>query len=126
MNNQPSRATVTVLGFAFGLAVLWSVLALVRPSTTFHLAPFLVAATPGLFSRFDGPSGVSVRLLAALHGLTITLALTATGVLAVAGGLMGPSLLPFGGAALESIVGSVAGGLLGLALVRRRSQIVSA
>jgi hypothetical protein len=48
------------------------------------------------------------------------MAAMATFSLGVAGLLDGPSLLPVGGAVVESLFGSIVGGALGLAVVARR------
>jgi hypothetical protein len=71
------------------LALLWSVLAVLRPTTTFHLAPLLVAVWLAPSSR----KGLS-RLRMSMAGLLVAVA--TTGALSLMGLLEGPILLPGG------------------------------
>jgi uncharacterized membrane protein len=73
--------------------------------TTFHLAPVIVAAA----SPISFPAR---RVRASLVGTTIATA--AAMLLAVVGRMAGPSLLPIGGALLESVLGALLGGVIGL------------
>ncbi|MFV1961247.1 MAG: hypothetical protein ACC658_05380 [Acidimicrobiia bacterium] len=110
--------------YGFGLAVLWLVLALITSTTTYHLAPPLVAATPVVVDAWERPTtGHALRAV-----LGVALALIITGILSVSGNLDGPSLLPVGGAALESVVFAIAGGVIGLigAVVKSRPRAGSA
>ena len=97
--------------------LLWVTAASISPETTYHLAPLIVAATPAVTGR-------SHRFASAVAGTVF-----ATGVatyLAATGRLAGPSLLPFGGALVESMLGAIVGGATGLALAGRFSAEVSA
>lgn len=114
--NPPVRRA---LGYPAGLALLWLVLAAARPTTTFHLAPFVVAASFAGIYLLQGGTSLQVGLWLVLTGGAVGLA--ATAFLSWAGYLAGPSLLPVGGAAFESLVGVAAGTVLGLALVAWRS-----
>ncbi len=100
------------LFYGLGFALLWLVLALISSTTTYHLAPLLVAATPAMVDAWERPGSITGHSLRAALG--IALALVATGVLAASGSLDGPSLLPSGGAVLESVVFAIAGGVTGL------------
>jgi len=97
-----------------GLAVLWAILAVISPTTTYHLAPLLVAGAPAVLDAADEQRDSTRRVLA-LAAAGTALALIATGILAIADALQGPSLLPSGGAVLESIVFSLIGGVVGVA-----------
>lgn len=94
------------------LAVLWIVLAFSRDDVTYHLAPLIVAAVP--------PAGLGMESKGTLRSLVIggmggaALALAVTFLLAALGRLTGPSLLPFGAAAAESVIFSFAGAIVGL------------
>lgn len=90
---------------AIGFGLIWVAAALLVEGTTFHLAPVIVAAAPAV--RFP-----EWRLPGAVVGTTIAAAVAL--LLSLAGRLAGPSLLPIGGALLESVLGAVAGGLIGL------------
>ncbi len=83
-------------GYAAALGVIWLVAAGLRPATTYHLAPLLVAVTPPLVLR-SGESSADVRdvVTAAVAGVALALGLTL--FLTVTDWLRGPSLLPFGG-----------------------------
>lgn len=107
-----NRPLFKAIGYSLGFALLWAVLAVVRPSTTFHLAPLLVAAAVPTVYRMQGGRSrpVALRLAAAGVGIAVVI----TFVLGVAGLLDGPSLLPFGGAVDESLLGAAVGGALGL------------
>ena len=106
---------VSRIGLATLVVVaLWAILIVARPGVTFHLAPIFAAATPVLLARYEGQLKHTTALLAGAVGLVITLA--ATFVFSVAGGMDGPSLLPAGGAALESVVFAVIGAIAGVAI----------
>jgi len=98
-------------------AGLWIALAVAQPSTTFHLAPLIVAVWPGLSER-------EPRTAALLSTVGLLIAAAAALVLSAAGLFRGPSLLPWGGPALESMVAAGVGALLGLipALVPERES----
>lgn len=108
-------------GYAGALAVIWLVAASLRPSTTYHLAPLLVAAAVPFVVAADARAPTARRLIGAAAGGG-TLALVVTGVLTVAGRLEGPSLLPFGGAVTESVVFALVGAAVGLGAAAARSQ----
>lgn len=94
-----------------GFAALWVVVAALTPNVTFHLAPVIVAAAPAITSPPDS------RIIAGLTGFGLA---TAVAVGLDASGLLGgPSLLPYGGALLESILAAAVGALFaGRATVR--------
>ena len=108
MNSLVTRA----IGYSLALATLWAVLAAMRPSTTYHLAPLLVSVTAPAFYRMLGGRSRSTGTWLAIAGLGI--AATMTALLGVVGLLAGPSLLPFGDGIVESLVGSAAGGAVGV------------
>lgn len=99
-----------------GLVVvaLWVVLTYARPGVTFHLAPVFVAAAPAVLARYERVLRRALALTAG--GIGAAFALGATGALQLAGRLDGPSLLPTGGAALESIVFGLVGAVVGIAI----------
>ena len=109
------RMPVVAIGISLGFALLWAVLAVVRPGTTFHLAPLLVAAAVPWVNRFEDPQDRPAAYLLAAVGTGIAAGMSV--LLAMAGRLDGPTLLPFGGALEESLVGAIAGGVAGLAVV---------
>jgi len=108
------RISTKAIGYSLGFALLWGVMAVARPGTTFHLAPFLVALAVPFVYRIQGGTirSTGIRLVVVGMGL----AAVAAAVLAVVGLLQGPSLLPFGGALVESLVAAAAGGVVGIIL----------
>lgn len=88
-------------------ALLWVALAVARPSTTFHLAPLIAAAWPAVGER-------EPKRAAAMAVVGFLIAGAATLVLSVSGLLQGPSLLPWGGPALESVVTGGVGASVGV------------
>lgn len=106
------------------LAVVWAAGAALQPTSTYHLAPLLVA---GLL---PGVAGAATR--ATLIGTTAAGAILAmgTGVALAAGDLLrGPTLLPFGGALAEAItfaaIGAVGGALIALVTAIARAEPVA-
>ena len=115
--DAPTRVALFVAGFA----VLWVVLAALRPSTTFHLAPLILPLLPvGLVMSGatlpDRRRSTQATLAAVAVALLVTAALSGTGRLG------GPSLLPSGGAATEAVVFTVVAGLVGIGLTFARSR----
>jgi len=114
MTTDSSYSSVRSKGllYGLGLAVLWAVLAGISPTTTYHLAPLIVASAPAIVDSLQGNRSMVRFVLNAAVGLAM--ALTVTGILSASGVLDGPSLLPTGGAVMESVVFAVAGGVVGL------------
>jgi hypothetical protein len=100
--------------YGLGLAALWVVVALISSTTTYHLAPLIVAGTPAIVDSLEGGSSMARLGLLTAAGLALALALAVTGILSLSGNLDGPSLLPTGGAVVESVLFAFTGGLLGL------------
>lgn len=93
------------------LAVVWFVAAAVRPALTFHLAPVLTAGSVPFFLANDGVTSSRFVVFGALSGFV--LALGTTVVISAAGWMQGPSLLPFGGPAVEALVFAAGGAVFG-------------
>lgn len=101
---------------AAGLTALWVVLAIARPGVTYHLAPLIVASLPAVAGGFEGRA--EPMPVARLAGVGAGLALGTSLLLSSLGRLAGPTLLPFGGAALEAVIFSFLGALAGWILGR--------
>ena len=102
------------LSLATLLAIVWAVAAAIRPTSTFHLAPILIAGAAPIAVRHVR---IKDNVLAAALGGAISLAIAT--VLSAAGMLQGPSLLPAGGAFAEAVVFTAigaAGGVVASAL----------
>lgn len=95
------------------LAALWVVLAWLNPDLTYHLAPILVAGAFPIGHRLRiGQPMNPVQAFATFVGANLNVGV-ATGILAWADKLRGPSLLPTGGAVMEAFVfGAVAAGVM--------------
>lgn len=98
-----------------GLALVWAIAAAIRPSSTFHLAPILIAGSVPFLAKTRDQGGYA---RATLFGLGI--ALLASLGLAVLDLLRGPSLLPAGGAFVEAIVFALGGAVVGYLAARSR------
>ena len=99
MRSDLERAIFASVGFA----LLWSLLAGISPTTTYHLAPAIVAGVGPVLAPRHG-------WLAPLATLGVSLGFIVA--LDLAGWLAGESLLPVGGPALESILAAVGGAVV--------------
>lgn len=117
---QPALLRATAWGAGF--AALWFAIAALRPDSTFHLAPLLVAGVPPLAVALDDSLSATARSVTIAAAIGVGLALLATTILAVVGRLDGAALEPFGNAVAESVVAAIAGGATGwtIGLVRVR------
>lgn len=123
MNTDINSSAILPKGLLYGagFTALWLLLALISSTTTYHLAPLIVAGTPQIVDSLE--RGSSTVRLVILSAVGLALALVTTGILSASGNLEGPSLLPTGGAVLESVVFAAMGSLLGLStavLISRR------
>lgn len=122
----------TGLTWTIVVAVVWSVLVAWRPTTTWHLAPLILAAAwPWVAGQDTSPGDPSARrriLLAGGGGLGAALALT--GVLHATGRLEGPTWTGSGTPVVEALLLSVTGAViattLGLLRTVRRTTSASA
>ena len=114
------------------VAVVWSVLVAWRPTTTWHLAPLILAAAwPWVVGQDTSSRDVSARrriLLAGVGGVGAALALT--GILHATGRLDGPTWTGSGTPVTEALLLSVTGAALattmGLLRTARRTSSASA
>jgi uncharacterized protein (DUF427 family) len=106
-----NRALSPGLIWTLVVAVVWSALVVWRPTTTWHLAPLILAsAWPwviGQDSASGDPSARSRIVLAGGAGLSAALALT--GVLSASGRLDGPTWTGSGTPVIEALLLSVGG-----------------
>lgn len=110
LNDEKMRSGLLTGGL---LVAVWAVAAAVQPTSTYHLAPILIAgAVPVLGRRSGAPR--SRLVLAATGGALIA----ATGAALLAGFnlFQGPTLLPYGGAFAEALMFTVAGAVGGFAI----------
>lgn len=111
--SSPSAMWTPVL-WTLAVGVVWVVLAVWRPTTTWYLAPMLLAAAAPWVVAQDLRAGDRRALprlaAAAVTGLLVSVLVT--WVLAVAGRLRGPTLLGFSDPRTESLVLAGAGAVL--------------
>lgn len=126
---RPGRMLTEAVGVAVLLAVLWLILALINPTTTYHLSPVLVAAAPSVIVRLRSTRALSWRRALATVTFGIVVAGIATVVLVLANALRGPVLAAdftasSGSALGETVIaigiGAVLGGLF--AVIGRRTR----
>jgi len=100
--------------WSVALAGLWVVVALIRPTSTFHLAPFLIAAAPPVLATLDGGSPTNWATVLRLAASGMALALAATLLVAVFGAMQGPAVEWFSGPLVEAVVFTAAGTAVGI------------
>lgn len=102
------------LGAAAGFAVLWGVLAALRPTVTFHLAPAVVAGAY-TFLRRSSSTGAAWRQAALDALIGAALAVAVVLLLSAVGWLRGPVLFgggPVGEGVILAAVGALAGAVI--------------
>ena len=102
------------LGWSVALAGLWVVVALIRPTSTFHLAPFLIAAAPPLLFTLDRDTRADWTTVFRLAAAGMALALAATFVVAAGGAMQGPAFEGFSGPLVEAAVFAAVGTAVGI------------
>jgi hypothetical protein len=103
-----SAAVATV-----GLSLVWIIAAALRPTSTYHLAPILIAGVvPVLVRRPER----SAAFLATSAGAGAAIAAAASLALTGLDLLRGPTLLPYGGAFAEALTFTLLGAVGGLIL----------
>lgn len=123
-SHAAGRAVRTGVWWTATVAVLWVVLAVWRPTTTWHLAPALLAAAwawvIGQDSRAGDRTGAVRVAAAALAGFVVTVAVTLG--LAAADLLRGPTLWDSADVVAEALVLGAAAALLTALLGARRAM----
>ncbi|MCP3997384.1 MAG: hypothetical protein GY722_20355 [bacterium] len=105
-------------GTALFLAAVWAIAAAIQPTSTYHLAPILVAgALPTLIGTQDKV------VLASATAMGLALAVVVSLALAGLDWLRGPSLLPYGGALAEAITFSGIGAVGGAVATTLTAQL---
>jgi len=107
---NPRRALV----WSGGLAGLWVVVALIRPTSTFHLAPFLIAAAPTVLFTLDGNRRAEWPTVSRLATGGMALALAAAFAVSVLGAMQGPPFESFSGPLVEAVVFAAVGTGVGI------------
>ncbi len=97
-------------------AALWVVVALIRPTSTFHLAPLLTAGAPVVLFDPDDSSRSDRAAVIRLGVVSLGLALLATVAVAAIGAMQGPAFGAFPTPLAEAVVFSIAGSAAGIGL----------
>lgn len=96
------------------LAGLWVVVALIRPTSTFHLAPLLIAGAPPVLFGLDNPDRPISESVLRIGVASFAMALAASGVVAAIGAMQGPAFEAFPSPLIEAVVFSVLGSVAGV------------
>jgi len=115
LHDEKVRSAVSA---AAGLAAVWAVAAAIRPTSTYHLAPILIAGIAPILARRPGKR---TSFLAAGAVVGVVIAIGAALGLAAFDLLRGPSLLSYGGALTEAVIFALlgaGGGLLVAGVVK--------
>lgn len=114
---RPARRGLNPVYLSGLAAGAWVALAFFRPELTFHLGPVLVGVLFPVGHRLSVRHRLTpVQAVATFVGGAINVGL-ATALLGWTGKLEGPSLLPFGGPALEAVVFGLAAAAVGAVVV---------
>jgi glutaredoxin-like protein len=104
---------------ALVVALLWGLLVVRTPTTTYHFAPLLVAVAAPMTGRWLTPGSVRSRTALVWTLLGLVVALVAMAVLAWQGLLAGPDITGGHAALAETVLLAVLGAALGWWLARR-------
>lgn len=108
------------------VAAVWVGLAVTHPTTTYHLAPLLVAAAWPLGRRWRAGAALPITGALAAAAGSVVVALATTLVLGAWHSLAGPTLFGPGNAVTETLIAIVVGAGLGGLLAGWRRRRVSA
>ncbi len=96
------------------LALLWVVIAVLRPATTFHLAPFLVAATPPVLLVLDEGASADRSSVLRIGAISTALSLGAALLLLAIGAMEGPVFEVFPSPLVEVVALTAVGAIGGI------------
>lgn len=96
------------------LAVLWVAVAIVQPTSTFHLAPFLIAAAPPVLFTLDEGTDTDRDSLLRVGVMSLALAIGAALVLLAIGVMDGPVFEMFPSPVVEAFVFAAIGAVSGV------------
>lgn len=122
---EPKAPRWPPLAAAIGFALLWVLLAVRTPTTTYHLAPMLVTAAAPVARRWLVHTPVRSGSAVALAVTGLAIALVTTAALAGQGMLAGPDITGGDGAVMETVLLAVLGAVLGWWLAQRGGRATS-
>ncbi len=113
-----NRAVVEAAAVSAFLALGWTIIALLNPSTTYHFASVIVTVAPPFYLRVRTEKRLAAGRAVAASAIGAVVALVADAVIEALHSMRGPTVLHLGNPLVESLVGIgvglVAGFLLGL------------
>ncbi len=98
------------------LAVLWVAVAVLRPATTFHLAPFLIASAPPVLLVLDEGASVDRSSVLRIGAIGAALSLGTALLLLAIGAMEGPVFEAFPSPLVEAFVLTAAGAVVGIGI----------
>ncbi len=104
------------------LAGLWVVVALVRPTSTFHLAPLLIAGAPPVLFGLDNSDRPDRGSVLRVGVASFAMALAASAVVAAIGAMQGPAFEVFLSPLIEAVAFSVFGSVAGVGFSSIRTR----
>src|SRR5665811_233729 len=104
------------------LAILWVAVAIIRSGTTFHLAPFLVAAAPPVLFTMDDGFTADLRSVTVVGAISAALALGTALFVSAVGAMEGPAFEPFPTSTAEALVFAAVGAAVGIGFGWLRSR----
>ena len=116
MTTQTISSTDTRRALMWGvmLAILWVTVAILRPATTFHLAPFLVAGAPSVLFVLDEGAAAERTSVIRIGALSASLSLGVALLLLTIGAMDGPVFEVFPGPLVEAIAFTAIGTIGGI------------
>ena len=116
MTSQTVAPTDARRALAWGamFAGLWVAVALIRPTSTFHLAPFLVAAAPPVLLVLDEGASVDRASVLRVGALSSALSIGAALLLFALGAMDGPVFEVFPSPMVEVLVFTAVGAVSGI------------
>jgi len=96
------------------LAALWVAVAIFRPTSTFHLAPFLIAAAPPVLLVLDEGTATDRASVLRVGAISLALAVGAALVLLAIGAMDGPVFELFPSPMIEAFIFAAVGAVSGV------------
>lgn len=97
-------------------AVLWVAVAILRPATTFHLAPFLIAAAPPVFFVLDEGTSTDRRSVLRIGEISAALSIGTALLLLAIGAMQGPVFEAFPSPLVEALALTAVGAVVGIGI----------
>ena len=96
------------------LAVLWVAVAIFQPTSTFHLAPFLIAAAPPVLLILDEGAATDRASVLRVGAISLAIATGAALLLLAIGAMDGPVFEMFPGPMVEAFTFAAIGAVSGI------------